>query len=144
MSDNLRVGGYEFAMSNESLPCKRDALDPDARWVGQSTCESVLVQEIDSLRSRLKEVEGELAIWKNNYQVSAEVECKAKADLAASREREAKECEWVYNDNNDVWVGKCGIMWTFNEGGIQDNKLVFCPKCGCKVSSLPATQEPRP
>lgn len=45
-------------------------------------------------------------------------------------------CKWnPMNDDNmpGSFDGECGIAWTFTEGGITENGINFCPKCGRRV-----------
>ena len=46
--------------------------------------------------------------------------------------RQEPTCHWV-EDENGTHHGECGLMWEFFTGGIGDNGVVFCPKCGKKV-----------
>ena len=44
-----------------------------------------------------------------------------------------KSCIWKQVDTEhmpDTWQADCGAMWTFTDGGPQDNGMNFCPKCG--------------
>lgn len=42
-------------------------------------------------------------------------------------------CKWTQVDDEhmpDTWQADCGAMWTFTDGGPQDNGMNFCPNCG--------------
>lgn len=43
-----------------------------------------------------------------------------------------RTCKWT-DDADGVWHGECGIDWLFMDGGVVDNGVVFCPKCGGEV-----------
>lgn len=46
------------------------------------------------------------------------------------------ECTWTEADSERMpgtYEGTCGIMWTFTEGGINENKCLFCPRCGGRI-----------
>ena len=48
------------------------------------------------------------------------------------------ECHWQTEDDDNMpgtYKGSCGILWTFTEGGIEDNECKFCPRCGGKIIS---------
>jgi hypothetical protein len=38
-------------------------------------------------------------------------------------------CKW-HSDDNGCWMSECGKEWWFNEGGPEDNGMLFCVKCG--------------
>lgn len=40
-------------------------------------------------------------------------------------------CDW--HDNGDYWESACGNAWVFTEGGLKENNMVFCNKCGGKI-----------
>ena len=47
--------------------------------------------------------------------------------------RDVGTCTWAQPDVWDmpgVYSTSCGEMWSFTEGGVEDNKLNFCPHCG--------------
>ena len=44
-----------------------------------------------------------------------------------------KQCEWKYDDMEDFWETQCGNVWIMLEGGLIDNKVLYCPYCGCKI-----------
>ena len=52
--------------------------------------------------------------------------------LADLIEPEERTCRWV-EDEFGGHHGECGLLWEFFHGGIGDNGVVFCPKCGAKV-----------
>ena len=44
-----------------------------------------------------------------------------------------ESCTWKQTDTEhmpDTWEADCGAMWTFTDGGPQDNGMNFCLKCG--------------
>lgn len=47
-----------------------------------------------------------------------------------------RACKWTPMDADNMpgsFDGECGIAWTFTEGGITENGINFCPKCGRRV-----------
>ena len=43
-------------------------------------------------------------------------------------------CQWN-TDEDSVYSTGCGNEWQFTEGGIEDNKIKFCPYCSGKISA---------
>lgn len=36
--------------------------------------------------------------------------------------------------DEDTWqCSACGVLWTFLDGGPEDNEAGYCPKCGAKM-----------
>jgi hypothetical protein len=50
----------------------------------------------------------------------------------AARVRE-RECSWHSNPEYSLWEGECGAAWTFENGGLEENKVRYCPNCGGRV-----------
>ena len=42
-------------------------------------------------------------------------------------------CEWLGEDDYDVWHTSCNRAWEFIEGGPKENHINFCPFCGKQV-----------
>ena len=107
--------------------------------------------EIDSLRSRLKEVEGELAEVSKCMNLACKEASENRADLAASREREAK-MQKVVDAVKEYRSATTDVMP--NPPSRQDREreafgrmmiaLVPFEETEKEFNSLPATQEPRP
>lgn len=38
-------------------------------------------------------------------------------------------CEWR-SDDDGVWHSSCGIAWTLEADGPEENGMNFCPRCG--------------
>ena len=61
------------------------------------------------------------------------------AEQLATAQREAaalRECHWRYMDwpaSDSDFETQCGQAWSFNDGGITENGVVFCHHCGGKV-----------
>lgn len=51
----------------------------------------------------------------------------------ALAERDARTCEWTYDDSEDSWNGTCGIKWALTEGTPEENEMRFCPGCGAAL-----------
>lgn len=43
-------------------------------------------------------------------------------------------CKWK-PDEDSVYSTSCGNEWQFTEGGLEDNKIKFCPYCSGKISA---------
>lgn len=51
-----------------------------------------------------------------------------------------KTCEW--HEEGDPWSEgtyetSCGAMWSFTDGGIKENEVIYCHKCGGKIIEIP-------
>ena len=53
----------------------------------------------------------------------------AQAKLMAEREA---TCTWT-EDNEGVYNSACGEAFEFNEGGPEENNMLFCCYCGKKI-----------
>ena len=49
-------------------------------------------------------------------------------------------CIWT-EDEDGLWSGPYGVAWQFNEGGPEQNKCIFCLRCGRKIEPDPYTDE---
>ncbi|NMC25035.1 MAG: hypothetical protein GYA32_14945 [Serratia sp.] len=43
-------------------------------------------------------------------------------------------CQWN-PDEDSVYSTGCGNEWQFTEGGLEDNKITFCPYCSGKIAT---------
>ena len=47
------------------------------------------------------------------------------------------EAHWIKSytpDDGEIYeCDNCGVTWQFNDGGPEENKAFFCPKCGFKM-----------
>lgn len=43
-----------------------------------------------------------------------------------------KECEWTYDEGVDYT--ECGLAWECNNGTAEENGMIYCPKCGGKIT----------
>ena len=50
-------------------------------------------------------------------------------------------CIWKLDDSydGDTWESSCGEVWSFIEGGPQENGVKFCHNCGKPVKFIPAS-----
>ena len=39
-------------------------------------------------------------------------------------------CAWGYDEEDDAWISSCGEMWTFQDGGPEENRMRHCHWCG--------------
>jgi hypothetical protein len=66
------------------------------------------------------------------------------ADATRKLEEARKDdCAWTDSGDDNMpgtYEGKCGIVWTFTEGGIADNDCIYCPRCGGKIIDQPIEQ----
>ncbi len=66
---------------------------------------------------------------------------KARAQSDGGAE---KRCSW-WKDMDDWdgnnWESDCGASWVFIDEGPVQNEMQYCPKCGKKLSQLPAGSE---
>lgn len=64
--------------------------------------------------------------------------------LSASQAAPAKaeSCTWSLSDEESgTWASSCGELWSFIDGGPQENRVSFCHHCGGKVTiSIPAKE----
>lgn len=47
-----------------------------------------------------------------------------------------RTCQWRYMDfpeSSSDYESECGGAWTFNDGGIEENEVKFCCRCGGRV-----------
>ena len=69
------------------------------------------------------------------------VDISAELATAQAENKRLKEkhgiCEWTYDDSDDdFWDTTCGETYCFMEGGIKDNRVVFCHHCGRLVKEI--------
>jgi len=46
------------------------------------------------------------------------------------------DCTWTPEDDDsmpDTWSSACGQMWSFIDGGPEENRVSYCHHCGGKV-----------
>jgi hypothetical protein len=54
------------------------------------------------------------------------------------------ECTWTEADSESMpgtYEGTCGIMWSFTEGGLNENECLFCPRCGGRIAASKVSNE---
>lgn len=54
---------------------------------------------------------------------------KTATMLRKATEELRKDCIWTF-DNDGYYQTTCGNGWSFEDGGIRDNGVNFCPYCG--------------
>jgi DNA-directed RNA polymerase subunit RPC12/RpoP len=47
-----------------------------------------------------------------------------------------KFCAWEFNEDDGTHETQCGQTHYFPEGGIADNRYVFCPYCGRRIDEM--------
>lgn len=66
---------------------------------------------------------------RDGYRMAAE-QLRAQVDnLTAKLEERTGVCEWVYDDDYDVWETRCGEAYQFEYGEPKDSGK-YCPNCG--------------
>lgn len=53
--------------------------------------------------------------------------------LAAEGVVANRVCRWEYQEHTCHWDGACGIAWTMIDGGLAENHVNYCPRCGGKI-----------
>ena len=51
----------------------------------------------------------------------------------------ARTCTWTQEDDIDmpgVYRTGCGELWSFSEGGVEENGMRYCHHCGGKVTAI--------
>lgn len=56
----------------------------------------------------------------------------------------ATPCHWIEDTDSGAWDTACGQKHQFTAGDATDNGHSFCPYCGGRLFSQPATVEPQP
>ena len=54
-----------------------------------------------------------------------------RKELRGLRAQRKEQCKWSYD--GDMWDTGCGTGFHFEEGGLIENNMNFCHKCGGKV-----------
>ncbi len=45
-----------------------------------------------------------------------------------------QKCWWEYDEFENSWHTTCGNAWCFEDGGVKENGVNFCPFCGLSVA----------
>ena len=46
----------------------------------------------------------------------------------------SQQCEWSFSDEDSgTWASSCGELWSFIDGGPQENRVSYCHHCGHPV-----------
>lgn len=70
----------------------------------------------------------------------------AKALAGTPPALEVTECQWSFEDDSGTWRSSCGELWSFIDGGPNENRVTYCHHCGGKVSNAaaaPAAKVPK-
>lgn len=49
-------------------------------------------------------------------------------------------CSWWYMDPGESesdFEGSCGVAWAMTDGGLEENGMKFCPRCGGEIEFVP-------
>jgi len=70
--------------------------------------------------------------WKQDHDMMNEYRQRAeKAEAEVERLTcKSKSCQWT-QDTEGNWATECDEMFTFFDGGPADNRMNYCPYCGC-------------
>lgn len=75
----------------------------------------------------------------NNGVTLQDVAAEALASLDALTRGETGECSWW--GDGEIWESNCGVAWTFNEGGPEENGMTYCHSCGKRVAVNKETED---
>ena len=126
-----------FCIRPLNPPAKPEALTPELRaamisvafdWGYRNevmTDEQTLKVMVEALRRIDRACE---IIWK-----PAELDKFIARIYAEIHQRAAKECKWK-EDEDGNWETGCGEIFTFTDGGPQENRQKHCGYCGGKLS----------
>jgi len=66
----------------------------------------------------------------------------ADVEVTTSRQKEVPDpAECLWRDDEGVWNGSCGVAWRFDDGGVAENDVRFCLRCGKPVRVEEAAEE---
>ena len=54
-------------------------------------------------------------------------------------------CRWGYMAwpmSDSDFEGDCGVAWSLNTGGLEENGVKFCPRCGGAIEFIAPEPEP--
>lgn len=54
-------------------------------------------------------------------------------------------CRWGYlhwPESESHSEGDCGVAWSMTEGGLKENGVEFCPRCGGAIEFIAPKPEP--
>ena len=58
---------------------------------------------------------------------------------------ERKEtCHWSYMDypaSASYFEGECGVAWAMTDGGLEENGMNYCPRCGGAINFVPPVDD---
>ncbi|HPH95392.1 MAG TPA: hypothetical protein PKW33_15425 [Anaerolineaceae bacterium] len=125
-NEDLRAKVEELRAENKRLQGEIDVLDLDVSETG------IVINEFENQRDQaLKQRD---AAREEVVHLNVEL-VQAHAELEAER---AKRCEWKQVDpyEETTWSTSCGEIWEFSEGGPNENRVLFCHRCGGKVEAI--------
>lgn len=79
-----------------------------------------------------------------NQYVNADTAAAWDGWQAARAQKGVKRCSWwkdMADWDGNTWEADCGACWVFIDEGPAQNEMNYCPKCGRKVSVLPAAPD---
>ena len=79
------------------------------------------------------------ASFRAAYRKVKEERDSLRQQLEAAQKDVKRTCEWTEQDPDyasDTWSSECGEMWSFTDGGIEDNRVNFCHGCGGKIVEI--------
>lgn len=63
---------------------------------------------------------------------------KLRATIAELTAKLERKCFWSLEDDENMpgtYKGSCGVLWTFTEGGFEENDSSYCPQCGGRIQA---------
>jgi hypothetical protein len=96
---------------------------------------------LEALQSENAELERQAEQWKCNSRENKLIAEDLNRQLEESRNGKKHVCAWTPMDREEMpgtYEGDCGVAWSFIDGGIQDNDLKYCPRCGGEVIDIDA------
>lgn len=69
-------------------------------------------------------------VYVNNAELAEVQQRLAAAEAWNEFVHTQNKCEWTYDETSEHYDTGCGKAWCFQEDGIKENGLRFCPFCG--------------
>lgn len=63
------------------------------------------------------------------------MQCPSESDpQAPATAPEQDQCKWKFDDDeSNTWASQCGELWTYIDGGPEENRVKYCHGCGKPV-----------
>jgi hypothetical protein len=105
-----------------------------------------LLTDVSNLTQQLSDAQAALKWWGDGKREELEEKLSdTQRNNEELMQRVGKdECTWAEADSENMpgtYEGACGIMWSFTEGGIDENECLFCPRCGGRIAASKVSNE---